>query len=147
MDGDQELTGTGDLTSDDELLLVATAEFSRQGVDALTASHIEALDDRLGVLGQVVGVEDPPLAERRVVILLDGHILKDPGRHDQTPLLPVLGNMSNPHLVAPPHIGMGDVIALDDDRPALDVPQSGDRLDELTLSIAVDAGDPDDLPP
>ena len=39
----------------------------------------------------------------------------------------------------------GDVGAVERDRPGVGLPQADDRLDELVLAVARDAGDPEDL--
>ena len=65
--------------------------------------------------------------------------------HEAAPLA-VLGDVAHAGVE---HLARGvvrDVLAVDLDSAAGRVPQAGERLDQLALAVAVDAGEPDDLP-
>ena len=62
-------------------------------------------------------------------------------------LVPVLGDVAHAQLGALPDGGMGDVLPAEADGPLLQRLQAGEAVDQLGLSVAVDPGDADDLPP
>ena len=65
-------------------------------------------------------------------------------QHEAAPVA-VLGDVADAGLARAARVGAGDRLAADADVARRDVPQAGDRLDELALAVAVDARERDDL--
>ena len=130
-----------DFTSDNKLLLVASGKLSSKRVNAFTAAYIKLIDHLLGVLMQVFCIEQAVLTEGSVVVLFDGNIIEQRGGHDQSALLPVLGNMPDTDLIALSDICIGDIVAVQGNGSPLNGPQSGDCFDQFSLAVAVNTGD------
>ena len=84
-------------------------------------------------------------AERRLAILPQREVLGQRERQHQAAEVAVLGDVRDAGLGGGADAAPGDVLPVDEHAARLRRTQSGDRLDQLVLAVAVDAGERDDL--
>ena len=142
--GDEHARVAGDLAGDDALLLVAARQRrgQRSGPPPRTSYSLIRLAAR-----SRMRVDQQPAAPRQLgrVVLAQGEVLRQREVEDEAAALAVLGDVRDAVADHAARAGVGHVVAADDDRARIDRPQAGDRLDELALAVAVDAGQGDDL--
>ena len=144
LDGDQEFGLLGDLTADDDLLLVAAGQAAGQLGTAVLRTHIVGLDQLLRKGPHLFSVDPPARRELiRAVFLHDG-IFIDGKAQDQAVLVAVRRNGRHTAVDAVLGIFVLDLLSAENDL-ALALFEVVDRLHELLLAVAVDAGDADDL--
>ena len=86
-----------------------------------------------------------PVGERRLVEALEHEVAGHRVAGDEPVLLAVLGDVGDAEPVDRARLVVGDVATVQRDRPALGRAHPAQRLDELALAVALDAGDADDL--
>ena len=80
-----------------------------------------------------------------MVVVVEGDVLgQREVEHEPAPL-PVLRDVAEPGVEAVAAALVRDVLVPDDDPPGFHLAEAGDRVDQLGLAVAVDAGDADDL--
>ena len=92
-----------------------------------------------------VEVTHQALGERRLVEALEDEVAGHRVGADEAVLLAVLGDVGDAETVDRARVVVGDVATVQRDRPALGRAHPAERLDELALAVALDAGDADDL--
>ena len=109
------------------------------------AADVELADEPAGALDEPRGKEPAPLRVRRLRVVVQRDVLGDRELEHEPAPLAVLRDVPDArveHLARArvAQLTAGDLIA-----PALGLHQAGDRVDQLRLAVAVDAGDADDL--
>src|SRR5579884_1229399 len=141
---DQDLRVACDLARGDHLLLVAARKAAGTRHRA-PAAHVELADQRRRAADELPGEEPAPLRVRWARVVVQRDVLRDRELEHEPAPLPVLRDMAEPGVQHAPRILTGAVAAADHDPAARDLLQPRDRVDQLGLSVAVDAGDADDL--
>ena len=142
--GDEHARVARDLARDDALLLVAARQRRGQRCRA-AAAHVVLLDEAGGAVAHAV--DQQPAVPRQLgrVVLAQREVLRQGEVQDEAAALAVLGDVRDAVADHAARAGVGQLVAADDDRARVDRPQAGDRLDELALAVAVDAGQGHDL--
>ncbi len=84
------------------------------------------------------------MAEGRLPVAVEDEIVGNGELGDEPGAHAVLGDVGDARLVDLARIA-AELLAADPDRPGIHVAHPGDRLDELALAVALDAGDGEDL--
>ena len=142
--GNDEADRDRELTSDDDFLLVAAGEGPGVGIDR-RRPDIKVLDALGGPLADCLEIEDPVLAVRGLVVAVENVVFGHGHRADEPVAAAVLGDVRDADVGHPARAGLLDVLAGDGGFARVDRSQPGNRLDELGLAIALDAGDDHDL--
>ena len=136
----QQLRAETELARKHELLLVSARQGGSRGVGPRRPDR-EALDGPLGRLAHGPDAEPEGRAERRAVARLEGQVFPQSEGHQKTGPVTVLGDMPDiPKTLAARGGEFGQVEAA-----PFDGAHPGDRLGQLLLAVAVDAGDPKDF--
>ena len=98
-----------------------------------------------GLLVDRLAVEDPAPAVRLAVVGVEDVVLGDGHRGDQPVATAVLGDVRDAQVRDLARRRLLDVVAGDRRLAGVERAQPGDRLDQLGLAVALDAGDHDDL--
>ena len=80
-----------------------------------------------------------------MVVVVQGDVLGEREVEHEPAALAVLRDVAEPRVEAVAAALVGDVLVADLDPARRDPAQAGERVDQLGLAVAVDAGDPDDL--
>src|SRR5829696_7682211 len=132
------------LTGDDQFLLVASGERSGRSVRA-GSTNVERSHQPVGQRPAVSVVDPASRAEWCLLGIAQEDILgQRKGEHEPT-AVPVLRDVGESHAAARVGTGRGDVVALQEHAPALRPAQPGENLNQLGLSITLDAADAEDL--
>ena len=142
---DQHLRVAVDLAREDDLLLVAAGEAASERLRA-AAAHVELLEQLARLLRQALREEPAEARGGRMVVVVQGDVLRQREVEHEPAPLPVLRDVAEPGVEAVAAALVGDVLVADQD-PALRSPcrRPAMRVDQLGLAVAVDAGDADDL--
>src|SRR5699024_6526608 len=146
LDRYQKLRLLVDLTGDDGFLLVAARHAAGNGLGSLTAAHIILTDQLFGIFLDFTLADKAMVLELGLPVPLQDHIFPQGIIQDQTVLVAVLRNMAHAGLGTLPDGGVGDVLAAQADMTAGGLFQTGDAVDQLTLAVALDTGNAEDLP-
>ena len=141
--GDEHARVRVELARDHDLLEVAAGEVVRLLVrpgrlDLERADRLDGAFARIGPSRRNGPIE--LVAER-----LEPEVLRDRERRRDAGAEPVLGHVADPGLERRPRVAVPHPLALDADRALRARPQPRDRLGELALAVAGDAGDGGDL--
>ncbi len=90
-------------------------------------------------------VAQDAVRERFAVVARQDHVVRQGERQDQAEPVAIGRHVGDPRLVHRPRAVRRHVVAGQLDPAACDLAQPDDRLDELVLPVARDAGDPEDL--
>ena len=77
---------------------------------------------------------------------MEREVLGEAEVEDEPAPLAVLGDVTEPLVDVVARVAPREVLAAHDHTAGLDLAQPGERVDQLRLAVAVDAGDADDLP-
>ena len=132
------------LAPDDQLLLVAARQCVGGHVDVGSA-NVERVADVFGGVAHSFAVHPEAARERLLRLVAERGVLPERRRQQQTFTLAILWDVAEPVLAATPYRGVRDVLAEHGDRARLHLPCSDDCIDQLRLSVALDAGDADHL--
>ena len=141
---DQHGVVAGQLAGDDHLLLVPARKGRHGHVDA-RGPHVVALDEVDGVLVDRRGLPNEPPEEGRPVVAVQHEVVGDTERTDEAVAVAVLGDVADAQVEDLSRAGTGDVDAVDVHRARIGVTHTRERLDQLSLAVALDAGDAVDL--
>ena len=139
------LSGAGQLPGDDDLLLVAARQRRRPaspwtGCGCRTprsaASAFVAIAPRLSAM---------PLENSSRLVEVEDEVLAHGERADVPVVRAVLGDVADAVLEALPRAVLADVRAVEPDLAGGGLDQPEQRLDQLGLAVALDAGDAEDL--
>ena len=141
---DQERQVAGELARDDELLLIAAGE--RSGADRRGGRANVVLADALlgSCLDRLVVAQEAARVGSPVVVGQDEVVGKREREHEPESV-PVGRDVGDGGLVDLARGGAGDIAAPERDSASGCVAKPDDRLDELVLAVARDAGDAEDL--
>ena len=114
------------------------------GVDAGRAD-VELLDQPGGQLTDRRLATEEPLREWLLVVAVEHHVVGDREGTDQPVAIAVLGHVADAEIGDGPRVRAGDVVVAEHDGAGHRRPHAGDRLDELSLAVALDPGDAEDL--
>jgi hypothetical protein len=124
-------------------LRLATRQCSGEGVDA-RRPHVVLLDDALGVGPCAAAVDPGPAGAGGAGLVAEDAVLPQRGVEEQTVALAVLGDVGDAGLADLAGVPLGDVGVAE--------PEAGRRvahahagLDQLGLTVALDAGDAEHL--
>ena len=145
LDGDQEFGVIGDLTSDDDLLLIAAGEASGLFGPAVLRTDVIFPDQLVGKCFHLFAVDLPAGRKLLGPVFFQDRIFIDGKGQDQTVLVTVRGDRRQPPVDAVFGIFVLDLLSAEKDLAPGALPEVIDRVHQLRLSVAVDAGDPDDL--
>src|SRR3954447_23108138 len=141
---DEQAQLTVELACDNDLLLVA----AREGVDLVLGARradVEGLDPLLGhAPDRGVVAQDPTRIGRSFVARQD-EVVGDAEREDETEAMAVGRNVRDARPVHLARTLPGDVAAVEVDGAGGRLAQADDRLHELVLAVARNAGDAQDL--
>src|SRR5437773_10491271 len=141
--GDQHLGIAGDLTCGADLLLVPSRQRGRPGRRS-AAADVELLDQAPRELDEPSREDPAEAGDRRAVVVVELGVLGDRELEDEATALPILRDVPEARVQ---HAARGrplDLPAGDRDAAALTLAEARERLDQLTLAVAVDARDADD---
>ena len=141
---DQHLVLAPDLPGQDDLLLVAAGERARRGGGG-SGADVELLDQRGRVGADRGQLQVDAGGERRPVVGVEDEVLGDRERADEPVLPAVLGDVGDARAQPRPRRRAGEVAAVQRDRAGRRGPQAHQRLAQLGLPVALDAGDAEDL--
>src|SRR5712691_4149780 len=133
-----------ELAGDDDLLLVAAGQGRDRHRHRRRPDVVLAYGLLRPRLDRLVVPEQTPDVGRLVVLGQDEVVLDREGQH-QPEAMAVAGDERHPVLLEIPRTGSGDVVTAEGDAAARRLAEAGERLDELLLAVARDAGDAEDL--
>ena len=133
-----------ELSPEDELLEVAAGEVAH-GRPRPGGLHVVAPDDPDGHVAHAPKGEKRPARERAPPVRLDDDVARDAQARSEPGSEPILGYVRDAREDRLARIAAPQAPAADADAPGCDVAHSRERLGQLALAVARDAGDPDDL--
>ena len=142
--GDQHLRVACDLAGDDDLLLVAAGERGGARLGG-AAAHVELVQQLARRRDDARRMEEAVRRERLLRVVVQHEVLGERELEYEPAPVPVLRDVTQPVLEERVRARAGQVLAGDGDRARARLAQAGDRVDQLGLPVAVDAGDRDDL--
>src|SRR6185436_2697932 len=142
--GDEDLRIARDLAREDDLLLVAARKCLRECLRS-PATDVELAYQVSCACDEVLRIEPAEPRRGRCSVVVERDVLGNGELEDETPSLPVLGNVPEPLVEVRPRGLSRQVHAADLDPTGLDLPEPRDRVDELRLTVPVHSRDPDDL--
>ena len=109
------------------------------------AADVELADQAGGAREEPLGEEPAPLRRRRLRVVVQRDVLGDRELEHEAAPLTVLRDVPDARIEHLARTRVAQLAPRDLDRAALGPHQAGDRVDQLRLAVAVDAGEPDDL--
>ena len=125
-----------------KLLLVAAGERSGQ-CHVGCAAHVELADQLARPPLRRIRQQDGPT--RKGLQMAEGKVLPDLASQGEADALAVRRNIGEPGVAALPGLQMSHLPSADRHGPCDRAPQAGDAFDELVLTVALHAGESDDL--
>src|SRR5438046_5481051 len=141
---DQHARVAGDLAREDHLLLVAAGERACERLRP-AAAYVVLAEQTARALDHAARIEPPPARERRLVVVVQRDVLRERELEHEPAPLAVLGYVPEPLLEADVRIRARQLLPADQYSTARRLAEARERVDELRLSVAVDARDADDL--
>ena len=141
LDGDDQRQITIDLAGDDGLLLVTAGHGTGNRHRALTGAHIVLLDQVLRISAHRIKADKTILLELRLVVALQHQILLQGIVQDQAVLVAILRDMGHARLRTFADGRSGHILPAQDNLALGGFLQAGDGMHQLTLAVAVNAGD------
>ena len=132
------------LAGDDDLLLVATRQ-GRGERRRRPAAHVELLQEPAGERDQAARAQPAKTGVGLVPVFVEPDVLGEREVQDEPTPLAVFRDMADPIVEALARRVARDVLAGDPNDAALSLRQPGERVDQLRLTVPVDACDADDL--
>ena len=142
--GDQHARVAVDLAREDDLLLVATGEPAGTRLRP-AAADVELLHEPRRALDEAAREEPAEPRVRRAAVVVQRDVLGDRELEHEAAPLPVLRNVAEARVVVAERVDVREVVAFEAHGARRDRPQAAERVDQLGLAVAVDAGDADDL--
>src|SRR6266511_131846 len=132
------------LAREHDLLLVATAERGRT-CRGSSSAHVVPPEQVTRALDHASRAEPAPARDRRLVIVVQRDVLGERELQHQATALTVFWNVTEPRLEVVVRVFGRDLFVADQHTPAGTSAQTRDRIDQLALSVPVDARDAHDL--
>ena len=128
-------------------MLVAAGHTAGDGRRALAGADVILLDEPQGVGSDGLALQKTSAVDKlRLKVALEHHVVLQGEVQHQAVLVAIFGDVADAGGGTLADGGVGDVLPLEHDFAPLGLLQTGETVDQLSLSVAVNAGDADDLP-